>query len=97
MSLADLTSREAVLSAISECDSLGRDAFLKKHGFGQARSYFLVHGGRRYDSKAIAGVAHGYQHSHSGVLRAADFSGGWHTVKEKLEQLGFLVEVMEAE
>ena len=61
MSLGNLTSRHAVLEAIAECDRVGQETFLKKYGFQPARSYFLVHDGRRYDSKAIAGVAHGYQ------------------------------------
>ena len=57
MALKDLT-REDVLQTIAEFDQLGRDAFLNRYGFGQSRSYFLVHNGRYYDSKAIAGVAH---------------------------------------
>jgi hypothetical protein len=38
MGLTELTSRDAVLEAIKEFDALGCDAFLKKYGFGQARS-----------------------------------------------------------
>src|SRR5262245_21701887 len=91
MALGELTSREAVLEAILEFDSLGRDRFLSKYGFGPARGYFLEHQGSRYDSKAIVGVAHGIQHPHLGPLRAADFSGGEATVKKLLEGLGFTV------
>jgi hypothetical protein len=58
MGLNDVT-REGVLAAMGEFDRLGRDAFLAKYGFGGARAYFLVHEGRRYDSKAIVGAAHG--------------------------------------
>src|SRR5690349_1774033 len=93
MSLTDLTSRTAVLRAIAEYDALGRDAFLAKYGFGRARSYFLVHDGRLYDSKAIVGAAHGYEHPVVGPLRASDFSGGEATVQAKLEQLGFAVQI----
>jgi 5-methylcytosine-specific restriction protein A len=92
MPLGDLT-REAVLRAISEHDVLGRDAFLTKYGYRPARSYFIVHEGRRYDSKAIAGVAHGYLSKPSAPLRAAQFSGGEKTVARRLEKLGFEVAV----
>jgi 5-methylcytosine-specific restriction protein A len=94
MSLGDLTSRDAVLRAVAECDRLGRDAFLDKYGFGRARSYFLDYNGRRYDSKAIAGVAYGYQFPADGPLKASQFSGGNNTVKAKLEALGFEVRVL---
>ena len=59
MALSDPT-REAVESAIAEFDRLGRGAFLRAHRFGEARTYFVEHRGRRYDSKALAGAAHGY-------------------------------------
>ena len=62
MTLSDLTSREAVIEALEEFDRLGREAFLQKYGFGEGRSYFVVWNGNRYDSKAIAGVAHGHQY-----------------------------------
>lgn len=45
---------ESVLKTVAEHDVLGREAFLSKYGFGEARSYVLVHEGREYDSKAIA-------------------------------------------
>jgi putative restriction endonuclease len=92
MSLADINTRQAVLAAIAEYDALGQATFLAKYGFGAARSYFLLHDGRRYDSKAIMGAAHGYAFPAQGPLRAADFSGGEATVARKLEQLGFTVE-----
>ncbi len=89
LSLGRLTSREAVLKAIEEYDQLGRDEFLKNHGFGEARSYVLVYEEREYDSKAIAGVACKYQFGSS--LSAAEFSGGQATVQKKLQALGFVV------
>lgn len=92
MSLGDLTSRQAVLDAIAEFDRLGRDVFLDKYGFGRAREYFLVVDGRRYDSKAIVGAAHGYQFAEDGALGADAFSGGEATVRRKLAELGFDVE-----
>jgi hypothetical protein len=91
LALADLTAADAVLRALDEFDAIGRDHFLSKYGFSTARSYFLVRDGRAYDSKAIAGVAHGYQHPHLGPLRPSDFSGGDLTVRARLENLGFQV------
>lgn len=38
MSLADLTSRDAVLAAIAEYDRLAQEAFLAKYGYKRARS-----------------------------------------------------------
>ncbi|WP_440071705.1 HNH endonuclease [Streptosporangium sp. OZ121] len=88
MALSDLR-REMVLAAIDEFDKLGRDAFLEEYGYRPALGYFLLHGGRRYDFKAIAGVAH------RGVggrpLRPDEFSGGNATVARVLGGLGFEV------
>ncbi len=89
MAFGDLTSKIAVSKAIEEFDSLGRDRFLEKYGFGRARAYFLVHRGRHYDSKAIVGAAHGFQFGRS--LGPQDFSGGKATVRPKLESLGYTV------
>lgn len=75
--------------ATEEFDALGRDAFLSKYAFGRARTYFLVHAGKQYDSKALLGVAHGYQFGTP--LTPSDFSGGKNTVRPHLESLGFQV------
>ena len=91
--LEKLTSREAVLKAIAEFDRVGRNEFLARYGFGKARAYFLVHEGKRYDSKAITGVAVGFQNPSTGFLSGKDFSGGDATVRAKLESLGFRVEI----
>ena len=42
MAFSDITSREAVLQAIAECDDLGRKAFLAKYGFGVIRHVAVV-------------------------------------------------------
>ncbi|MFC0429474.1 HNH endonuclease [Kutzneria buriramensis] len=89
MSLADIT-RDDVLRAIAEYDDIERSAFLRRYGFRGARSYFLVHNGRSYDSKAIVGVAHGYATGR--FLRASDFSGGRRTVAATLERLQFKID-----
>ena len=49
------------------------------------------HNGRAYDSKAIAGVAYGFEHPDKGWLRADEFSGGLRTLVGKLSKLGFVV------
>lgn len=92
MSLAHLTSVVAVNSAIKEFDRLGREQFLRKYGFGEARQYFLVVGGRKYDSKAIAGAAHGFQFPSLGPLTPAIFSGGKSGAARRLSELGFQIE-----
>jgi putative restriction endonuclease len=91
VSLAELTDRDAVLRALEEFDRLGPDQFLRTYGFRPARTYFLRHGDRDYDSKAIAGVAHGIQHRGGQPLPASAFSGGEATVARKLRSLGFEV------
>jgi 5-methylcytosine-specific restriction protein A len=88
MPLANLT-REAVIRAIAEYDAIGSDAFLGRYGYRPPRSYFLVHEGRRYPSKAIVGVAHGHVSAGFTPLRAAEFSGGEKTVARILKGLGF--------
>ncbi len=88
-----IRNRESILKAIEECDRLGRDGFLEHYGYGRARNYFLVHEGRQYDSKAIAGVAYGYENPTEGPMTAEDFSGGAATVQDWLEELGFEVRV----
>lgn len=94
MALSDLSNPRAVIAAVEEFDQLGREAFLKRYGFKPARSYFLEHEGRFYDSKAIAGVAHGYQHGER--LEGRDFVGGEATVRRKLEKLGFTIRKIDA-
>jgi hypothetical protein len=91
VALRDLTSREAVESALDEFDVLGRDAFLQKYGFGRSRRYFVRRGGKHYDSKAIVGAAVGFEHPEDGPMPHTEFAGGEHGAKAKLEQLGFEV------
>ncbi|WP_216651315.1 HNH endonuclease signature motif containing protein [Actinomadura litoris] len=88
MDLSVIT-REAVLDAIAECDQVGRERFLERYGFEEARRYFLRYGGVYYDSKAIVGVA--YRHVAGRPLSAGEFSGGQQTVGRLLARLGFEV------
>jgi hypothetical protein len=96
MTFADLSSKQAVEQAVAEFDRLERDAFLAKYGFGPARAYFLEIDGKRYDSKAIVGAAHGFQFPSVGPLHPTDFRGGDATIRNKLEELGFKVVVLGA-
>ena len=91
MGLADITA-DSVFKAIAKFDELGRKAFLEHYGFKPARGYFLLFEGRRYDSKAICGVAHGYARPDLAPLHSKEFSGGRDTVQAQLEKLGFQVE-----
>jgi 5-methylcytosine-specific restriction protein A len=87
--LKNLTAKRAVLQALAEYDHLGREAFLKKYGFGEATHYYILHDEKYYDSKAVVGVAYGYQFGRP--LRSGDFGGGKATVLPTLSRLGFLV------
>jgi hypothetical protein len=62
--------------AIAEYGRLGSDLFLRKYGFGPAKAIILSFNGQKYDSKAIAGVAHGYQFPEIGPLVSGRCKGG---------------------
>ena len=88
MAVRDIT-HASVIQAINEFDSLGREAFLSKYGFGPAVAYSLVYEGNVYDSKAIVGAAHGYDRPDLGPLTSEKFSGGRTGAAKILESLGF--------
>lgn len=92
MRYSELASRKAVFQAIAECDRLGRDAFLDRHGFERATEYVLRYEGREYDSKAIFGVAYSYQYPSEKPLEAGKFSGGLTAAGGHLAKLGFEVD-----
>ena len=89
MALTDIT-RPSVEAALAEAEAIGQEAFLTKYGFGPARSYFVEWNGERYDSKAIAGAAHGYLLG-GAALAASEFSRAESSVASQLRQLGFTV------
>lgn len=91
MGLADVQRRD-VLQAIREYDTLGREAFLEKYGFGPATRYYLGYNGNRYDSKAIIGVAHGYIAPNYTPMGPGEFSGGEARVVSQLRKMGFTIE-----
>src|SRR5262245_4477851 len=93
MALQDITAR-AVHQAIEEFDRVGRNGFLSAHGLGKARRYLLIHNGRAYDSKAIAGVAHGYVPGQN-TMSAQQFSGGEKAAAGRLRELGFDIQAPE--
>ncbi|MHA6720679.1 hypothetical protein ACX40Y_14665 [Sphingomonas sp. RS6] len=85
-------ARQDVLNAIAEFNASGRDAFLERYGFNGARDYFLIHEGRRYDSKAIAAVANKWAAGGGGqALTALELSGGRTDAAKRLRELGFEV------
>ena len=84
MSLADLTANSVRL-AIDEFRRIGREAFLKKYGFGRGVRYFLSDSDDLVDSKAVAGAAHGFLNGQM-PLKASEFSGGDNTVAKRLRE-----------
>jgi hypothetical protein len=84
-----IKTRKAVLKAIEQFDDMGRQEFLSHYGFKPATQYVLAYKGRQYDSKAIVGVAHGYDSRGSRPLLSREFSGGAATVQKTLRRLGF--------
>lgn len=86
-----LSDPDAVRRALEEFDQVGRIEFLERYGYGKALAHFVRRSGRYYDSKAIAGVAFGYQFPEEGPLTNDQFSGGDATVKRRLNELGFSV------
>lgn len=91
MALKDLTDPGAVIKALETYDDVGRERFLADYGFRPAQKYWLVHEGRRYDSKAIVGVAHLNQMGM--LLSSSEFTGGINGAVRTLEALGFDISV----
>ncbi len=90
MGLEDVTSVEAVLSAMREYDRIGRDAFIHKYHFGSSRTHVVLYERREYDPKPILGAAHSYQFPELGPIDCYEFHGGQPTIR-KLESLGFVM------
>ncbi|MDD7920981.1 HNH endonuclease [Actinomycetospora callitridis] len=90
MAQPDVTASD-VTSALDEFDAIGREEFLAKYSYGEARGYFVLRDGKEYDSKAIVGAAHALRHGEQ--LMASEFNGGEATVKRLLEELGFQMRV----
>lgn len=86
MTLAQI-SRDDVLAAVAEYDSLGRDRFLETYGFGCSRRYVVMYEDQEYDSRALLGVAH--RNATGSILAASEISGGVATVGDHMGRLGF--------
>ncbi|MFF8317168.1 HNH endonuclease [Streptomyces bobili] len=84
-------TRAGILRAIAECDRLGPEAFRAEYGYHAAAKYLLVHEGRQYDSKAIAGVAHLYDFGVALKPSTPGFSGGLKHAVAWLRREGFTV------
>ncbi|WP_406093232.1 HNH endonuclease [Kitasatospora purpeofusca] len=82
-------SRDDILKTLQEYDELGRQAFLDLYGYKEARKYLILHDGKAYDSKAVAGVAH--KHQHGRPLACGELSGGLGHAVEWLKREGFRI------
>ncbi|WP_406308584.1 HNH endonuclease [Streptomyces sp. NBC_00121] len=78
-----------ILQAIAEHDRLGPAAFRDIYHYRAAATYLLVHEGKQYDSKAIAGVAHKYDFGTP--LKPSELSGGLKHAVAWLKREGFTV------
>lgn len=90
LALKDLTVA-AINAALTEHDQIGAPAFREKYGFDPSWKYALVRDGKSYDSKAVAGAAHGYVGPGWSALPASDFAGGKDHAVKYLRRLGFEV------
>jgi hypothetical protein len=91
MSLALLTSRDAVQAAMDEFDQLGRQNFLARYGFGESSALLRAPNGNRYDAEPVLAAAVGKQHPGRGALQPGEFRADAAVVADKLEELGFAV------
>jgi hypothetical protein len=90
MTMAQVTSTEAVRAAAREFDALGEEAFLYEYGFEPASYCVAVIDGRLYPARALLGAAHGHQYPDVGPLSDSDF-GGLSETAAQLRELGFEV------
>lgn len=88
MSWRQIQNPESIRQAIAECERLGRIDFLRKYCYGKATKYHLIFNRKRYDPKAILGVACKYEFGRA--LRPEEVKGA-KARKAKLESLGFTV------
>lgn len=80
-------TRSHVLAAMEEHDRLDSREFLRRYGFGRARSYVLWHRGQEYAPMAILGVA--YLHATGRPATSEEFSGGEQGAAKVLMDMGF--------
>jgi hypothetical protein len=87
--LSKIKNRDAVLKAIGRYDELGEEQFFKTYGFGRPKEYFIKYRGKLYPSKAIMGVAYGFEDPSDGPLKPGRFSGGRAAAAKCLVALNF--------
>jgi hypothetical protein len=87
MGIDNVTAR-GVTKALVEHDRLGEEEFLRRYGFGRAKTHFVRVDGKAYSSKAVLGVGHKYSGAGWVPLRSDDFHGGEQTLT-CLRKLGF--------
>lgn len=86
----DKVTRDHVVRAMREYDTLGDRRFFAKHGFALTTTYDLLWEKRKYPPKAILGTAYEFATGHK--LDSSDFEGGKSGAVRILEDLGFAVE-----
>lgn len=69
-----IQNEASVLAAIRECDSVGRDQFLRKYGFKRARRITLKFDQQEYDPRAIFAVASQHEGRTPKALTAKELS-----------------------
>lgn len=84
-------TRDSVLAAIAEWDTIGRDAFLAKYRASPAQRYMVVVSGNEYDAQPLVQVAWAVAHPDQQPLEARDFRGDRGGIAEPLRDLGFWV------
>ncbi|WP_257549244.1 AAA family ATPase [Sphingopyxis sp. DBS4] len=88
----DVLTREAVEEAMTECETIGVDAFLAKYGFGKPRDYWTrrLPGGMLLPAKATVGASYGFM-PEGKSKSAREFYGGYgeQAANTILERLGF--------
>lgn len=84
-------SRDDILKTLREYDDVGAERFLDLYHFKPARKFLILHDGKEYDSKAVAGVAH--KHSQGRALTWDEFSGGYGHAVDWLKREGFRIGV----
>ena len=91
MSIEHITTRQPILTAMSQWERLGDSAFRKRYPSGGAKRFFLIVESKRYDLKILMTAAHRIAYPDKPFL-----STNFHTYKavKVAERLGFKVFVL---
>ncbi|PID53796.1 MAG: hypothetical protein CSB46_06010 [Micrococcales bacterium] len=88
MGVFDVTSRDAVLDAIDECEDVGADAFIRQYGLGLPSELTVDYISRRFPAVAAINLAHRIMHGQ--LLDAAGLQDET-AIRHQLASLGFTV------